>query len=248
MSSIENKYGLSDQLFKRAIEFIGEPQGLVGQAYRDLDPRKQIYEQRLAMLLAGVAAPFIHAGILAINVFDKHAKEVGPYVNIEIKNPYSGKREGWQKLRTMVPNANQLNGDKVNGVTAHRAKHLGHKDPRVTGIGNLLRLSSIDELPKLRQAAKGEVSLVGYHYFSQAEWTEIQEHENEMPYAGFVEQVRRGFQPGLISLYGVMGRKRLTPEDRIKLEWMLAENEHFGMIKNLTIGAMKAVLDYKTAG
>src|SRR5882724_6515035 len=54
------------------------------------------------------------------------------------------------KFRTMVENAAQIGTEITYG-----------NDPRITRIGRLLRKTKIDELPKIINVLKGEMSLVG---------------------------------------------------------------------------------------
>ena len=100
------------------------------------------------------------------------------------------------KFRTMVRNAEQLQGqvEKLdsNGNLIHKTKD----DPRVTRVGRLLRRLSLDELPQLFNVITGTMSLVG--------------PRPEMPY--LVEKYqpwqrkRFAIPPGLTGWWQVSGR------------------------------------------
>jgi lipopolysaccharide/colanic/teichoic acid biosynthesis glycosyltransferase len=100
------------------------------------------------------------------------------------------------KFRTMIRNAEQLQGqvEKLdsNGNLIHKTKD----DPRVTRVGRMLRRLSLDELPQLFNVMAGTMSLVG--------------PRPEMPY--LVEKYqpwqrkRFAIPPGLTGWWQVSGR------------------------------------------
>jgi exopolysaccharide biosynthesis polyprenyl glycosylphosphotransferase len=65
------------------------------------------------------------------------------------------------KFRTMVRNAEQLQGQVEQRDAAGNFIHKSKDDPRVTRVGHLLRRLSLDELPQLFNILAGTMSLVG---------------------------------------------------------------------------------------
>jgi len=100
------------------------------------------------------------------------------------------------KFRTMVRNAEQLQGEVEKWDSAGNLIHKTKDDPRVTRVGRLLRRLSLDELPQLFNVIAGTMSLVG--------------PRPEMPY--LVEKYqpwqrkRFAIPPGLTGWWQVSGR------------------------------------------
>ncbi len=81
-------------------------------------------------------------------------------------------------------------------------------DPRVTRVGNLLRRTSLDELPQLWNVFRGTMSLVGPR--------PVLAWEAEL----FRDSERRRFavRPGITGLWQVSGRNRLTMREALLLD------------------------------
>ncbi len=114
------------------------------------------------------------------------------------------------KFRSMCVNAEKMG----TGQYSYKG------DPRVTRIGNILRKTSIDELPQFINILKGEMSLIGfrppltYHPWRYEEYTERQKK---------MFLVR----PGVTGWAQIHGRKEVQWEDRIKMGIWYVENVSF---------------------
>jgi lipopolysaccharide/colanic/teichoic acid biosynthesis glycosyltransferase len=95
-----------------------------------------------------------------------------------------------------------------DGVAMLQAKQC---DPRVTGLGYLLRSSSIDELPQLWNVVKGDMSLVGPRPHSLA-------HDDRYRSLIATYAKRQRVKPGITGWAQVNGLRGETP----RLELMTA--------------------------
>lgn len=82
-------------------------------------------------------------------------------------------------------------------------------DPRVSGIGKILRKTSLDELPQFWNVLKGDLSVVGPRPVTE---------EEIKKYFGVKAAKILSVRPGLTGIWQTSGRSLLTFEERIRLE------------------------------
>lgn len=128
----------------------------------------------------------------------------------------NGKLFRMYKFRSMVQNAQEVL--KNNPKLLKEYKKNSYKifnDPRITGIGKIIRRFSIDEFPQFFNIVKGEMSLVGpraYYPF------ELEEQQKKYPTSRkFVKIILSG-KPGVTGLWQVSGRSEINFDKRVKMD------------------------------
>jgi exopolysaccharide biosynthesis polyprenyl glycosylphosphotransferase len=116
-------------------------------------------------------------------------------------------------------------------VAEYKKNRKVKDDPRVTKFGNILRVTSIDELAQILNVIKGEMSLVGPRPIIKEE-KEYYSHRAPLLFS---------VRPGITGLWQVSGRSDLSFNERVELELYYAQNWSFWLdIKILfkTVGAV----------
>jgi exopolysaccharide biosynthesis polyprenyl glycosylphosphotransferase len=196
---------------------------------------KRIFDMTMIIVSSPVWVPFMLLMMALQKIFNPgpifykskrlglHGKTIYTYKFRSMMQKYSG-----EKAEDIF--AKMGRDDLVSEYIAHRkVKH----DPRITWFGNILRVTSIDELPQIFNVILGEMSLVGPRPIIKEERTYYKHR------APLLFSVR----PGITGLWQVSGRSDLSFNERVELELFYAQNWSFWLdIKILfkTIGAVVA--------
>lgn len=106
------------------------------------------------------------------------------------------------------------------------------RDPRITRIGQIIRRTSLDELPQFFNVLKGEMSLVGprppiaYEYKEYDVW-----------HRGRVLEVK----PGITGLWQVRGRSRVRFDDMVRLDLQYARGWSLWLDIQILLATPRAV-------
>lgn len=112
------------------------------------------------------------------------------------------------------------------------------RDPRITGLGRILRKTSLDELPQLINVLRGEMSLVGPRPCIP--------YEAEL----FQQSHRRRFEalPGITGWWQVKGRNRVSFDDAMRMDIYYIDHLSFWLDLKILVLTPFAVLTGKGAG
>jgi len=141
------------------------------------------------------------------------------------------------KLRSMVDGA-----DRHRHALAHLNETDGPvfkiaADPRVTRVGRLLRVTSVDEIPQLWNVLRGEMSLVG---------PRPPIAEEVMQYEPW--QLRRlDVLPGITCLWQISGRSRIGFQEWMRLDLEYIKHRSFWLDLKILIRTIPAVLSREGA-
>ena len=159
-----------------------------------------------------VTALFLLLPLLLLIALIVWAGDGKPPIYRHMRIGRDGRRFGCLKFRSMVVDGDAVLSAHLSANPQARAEwaesHKLSHDPRITPIGQVLRKTSLDELPQLWNVLRGEMSLVGPRPIVPAE----------------VARYGRAFAtcfavpPGVTGLWQVSGRSDTTYAERVALD------------------------------
>lgn len=163
-------------------------------------------------------------------------KDGGPALFGHSRIGQGGQRFHCFKFRSMVIDAESrlqalLAADPAAAEEWAATQKLTH-DPRVTGIGKVLRKTSLDELPQLLNVLRGQMSLVGPRPIVAA----------EVPRYGDDIAAYYAVPPGVTGLWQVSGRSETTYAYRVQLDVTYVRNWSFRRDLVILLKTIPAVL------
>jgi exopolysaccharide biosynthesis polyprenyl glycosylphosphotransferase len=201
--------GINPPVLPRSSRFLKRSLDLVGSA---------------TMLL--LTAPLIAFIAIAIKLASR-----GPVLFKQPRVGRGGRRFELLKFRTMAVGAEQRVPELLEQSQDPGWLKLDH-DPRITGVGRLLRLASLDELPQLWNVLKGDMSLVGPRPLIESEDRQV----------GGWARSRLDLTPGITGLWQVLGRTNIPFEEMIKLDYLYVTNWSLWTDIRLILKTLPAVL------
>ena len=142
----------------------------------------------------------------------------GPVLFVHRRIGFNGRLFDCYKFRTMAENADQVLEEYLacnqRAAEEWRETQKLKNDPRITLLGQMLRKSSLDELPQLINIIRGEMSCVGPRPIVASELSRY----------GSVACEYLKTRPGLTGLWQISGRNDIDYASRVALDAQYVRN------------------------
>lgn len=129
----------------------------------------------------------------------------------------NGKTFKMYKFRTMVMNSQEVLEELLKDKKYKKEWEEFHKienDPRITKVGNILRKTSLDEIPQILNILKGDMSIIGPRPMLQEEVDVYGKNKTKL----------LSMRPGLTGWWACNGRSCTTAKKRRELELYYIDN------------------------
>ena len=159
-----------------------------------------------------------------------------PALFTQLRTGKGGRRFKLLKLRSMVPNSEELKKELAHLNELEWPDFKITNDPRITRIGRFLRKTSLDELPQLLNVLKNDMSLVGPRPTSfSADTYKLWQTE------------RLDVIPGITGLWQLYGRGETEFSDRLKMDIAYTERRCLWLDIQILIRTVAAVFQQRGA-
>jgi len=190
------------------------------------------FGKRLLDVIGATVALVANSPLLLLAIIAIKLESPGPVLYRSKRIGRNGRPFTFLKLRSMVDGA-----DRGRHHIAHLNEAEGPifkimNDPRVTRVGRILRITSIDEIPQFLNVLRGEMSLVGPRPPLP---NEVAQYE---PW----QLHRLDVLPGLTCLWQISGRSRIGFNEWMRLDLEYIKHRSLGLDVKILLRTIPAVL------
>jgi lipopolysaccharide/colanic/teichoic acid biosynthesis glycosyltransferase len=179
---------------------------------------KRIFDIVFALLVLTIFSPLYLILIIVVALNSQ-----GPVFYVQKRIGKNYQAFNCIKFRTMVNNADKaletIMEDSAQMRQEFQASFKLKQDPRITKVGQFLRLTSLDELPQFWNVLKGEMSVVGPRPLVP----------EELPKYGRKINTVLQIKPGITGLWQVSGRNDIPYPKRVQIDVYYANSHNWLM-------------------
>ena len=179
--------------------------------------------KRLFDILFSLSVLILFAPVYLLLAFSIALSSSGPIFYVQERVGKNHKRFYCLKFRTMVENADDILLEIIENSPHLRQEFEDNfklkQDPRITGIGRFLRMTSLDEFPQFWNVLKGDMSVVGPRPLVEEELPRYGRHINKI----------LTIRPGITGLWQVSGRNDIPYPRRVQIDLYYANDKNLWM-------------------
>jgi lipopolysaccharide/colanic/teichoic acid biosynthesis glycosyltransferase len=179
---------------------------------------KRIFDIVFALLVLTIFSPLYLILIIVVALNSQ-----GPVFYVQKRIGRNYQAFNCIKFRTMVNNADKelenIMEDSAQMRQEFQESFKLKQDPRITKVGQFLRLTSLDELPQFWNVLKGEMSVVGPRPLVP----------EELPKYGRKINTVLQIKPGITGLWQVSGRNDIPYPKRVQIDVYYANSHNWLM-------------------
>ncbi len=196
--------------------------------------RKPVYHviKRGMDVVCSLIALIVLSPLLLITAIAIFIDDPGPVLFKQIRIGKDNKPFKIFKFRSMKRNAEAMKAELMKQNQDQGANFKMDHDPRVTRVGQLIRKTSIDELPQLVNILKGDMAVIGPRPF-------IEEEQKNLP------NDRLLVKPGLSCYWQIGGKNSLPLPEQIELDRKYIREESVFVDAKIVMKTMLLVFSRK---
>ena len=190
------------------------------------DITKRMIDLAISSIALLVLSPLMGLIALAIKI-----SSPGPVIFKRKLIGQQGKSFVALKYRSMEKNAHELLQNNHDLWAEYKDSLKIKRDTRVTKVGRVLRMFSLDELPQLINVFRGEMSIVGPRMLGDIEWDKYGEAKAKV----------LSVKPGITGLWQVSGGHGVSFEERIRYDMQYIQNWNIWMDLRIILKTIPAL-------